>query len=68
MNIFGNMFGCCNLYNNKSYKKSDIEIKKRRTDNENMSYLYSEKNTQVNHRPSLSNNNNNHLILHYILK
>jgi len=58
MNIFGNMFGCCNLYNNKSYKKSDIEIKKRRTDNENMSYLYSEKNTQVNHRPSLSNNNN----------
>jgi len=57
MNIFGSMFGCCNLYNNKSYKKSDIEIKKKKTENENMSYLFSEKNTQVNHHPSFSNNN-----------
>ena len=59
MNNFGNMFGCCNLYNNKSNKKSDIEIKKRKIENENMSYLFSENNTQVNHRPSFSNNNNN---------
>ena len=59
MNNFGNMFGCCNLYNNKSNKNSDIEIKKRKIENENMSYLFSENNTQVNHRPSFSNNNNN---------
>ena len=59
MNNFGNMFGCCNLYNNKSNKKSDIELKKRKIENENMSYLFSENNTQVNHRPSFSNNNNN---------
>jgi hypothetical protein len=59
MNNFGNMFGCCNLYNNKSNKKSDIEIKKRKIENENMPYLFSENNTQVNHRPSFSNNNNN---------
>ena len=58
MNIFGNMFGCCNLYNNKSYQKSDIDLKKRKSENENMSYLFSEKNTQVNHRPSFSNHNN----------
>ena len=59
MNNFGNMFGCCNLYNNKSNKNSDIEIQKRKIENENMSYLFSENNTQVNHRPSFSNNNNN---------
>ena len=58
MNIFGNMFGCCNLYNNKSYQKSDIDLKKRKSENENMSYLFSEKNTQVNHLPSFSNHNN----------
>ena len=57
MNIFGNMFGCCNLYNNKSYKKSDIELKKRKIENENMSYIFSEKNTQINHLPSFSNKN-----------
>ena len=55
MSIFGNILGCCNIY--KSYKKSDIEIKKVKTENENLAtYILSEKNTQINH------NNNNSIL------
>jgi len=54
MSIFGNILGCCNIY--KSYKKSDIEIKKVKTENENLAtYILSEKNTQINHNTNNSN-------------
>ena len=58
MNTFGTMLGCCNIYN-KTYKMSDIEIKKVKNENENLAYLYSEKNTQMNRNLSTSNNNIN---------
>ena len=56
MNTFGKMLGCCNIYN-KTYKMSDIEIKKVKNENENLTYLYSEKNTQMNRNLNTSNNN-----------
>jgi len=52
------MLGCCNIYN-KTYKMSDIEIKKVKNENENQTYLYSEKNTHMNRNLSTSNNNIN---------
>ena len=58
MNTFGTMLGCCNIYN-KSYKMSDIEIKKVKNENENLTYLYSENNTQMNRNFNTSNNNIN---------
>ena len=58
MNTFGTMLGCCNIYN-KTYKMSDIEIKKVKNENENQTYLYSEKNTHMNRNLSTSNNNIN---------
>ena len=64
MNKLGNLFGCCNRYN-KTYKISDIEIKKLKS-YENTVYLLSEKNTQINHNSVNSINNNikiNHLDL-----
>ena len=59
------MLGCCNIYNNKSYKMSDIEIKKVKNENENLTYLYSEKNTQMNRNLNTSNNINQPINLTY---
>ena len=64
MNTFGTMLGCCNIYN-KSYKMSDIEIKKVKNENENLTYLYSEKNTQMNRNLNTSNNINQPINLTY---
>ena len=65
MNIIGNIFGCCNIY--KSYKKSDIEIKKNKEIEKYETYILStEKNTQINHNTNNSFNfisKNNHLEL-----
>ena len=59
MNTFETMLGCCSIYNNKSYKMSDIDLKKVKNENENLTYLYSEKNTQMNRNLNTSNNNIN---------
>lgn len=59
MNTFGTILGCCNIYNNKTYKMSDIEIKRAKNENETQTYLYSEKNTQMNRPLNTSNNNIN---------
>ena len=56
MKTFGTILGCCNIYN-KNYKMSDIEIKKGKNENENLTYLYSENNTQINRNLNTSNNN-----------
>ena len=65
MNIFGNIFGCCNIY--KSLKKSDIELKKNKEIEKYDTYiLSSEKNTQINHNTNNSFhlfNKKNHLEL-----
>lgn len=61
MRFFGNIF-CCNSY--KSFKKSDIDLKnKNENENENLlTYVLSEKNTQINHNPNKSFNNlKNHI-------
>ena len=62
MNVFGNFFGCCNRF--KSYKKSDIEIGKTKTEN-NFTHFSSEKYTQMNHlaNTSFNNSRSNHLEL-----
>jgi len=53
MNIFGNIFNCCNRY--KNYKISDIEIKKIISEkNNNLSYMFS----PINHNQNTSINNN----------
>ena len=66
MNIIGNIFGCCNIY--KSFKKSDIEIKKNKEIEKYDTYiLSSEKNTQTNHCTNNSfhfHSKNNHLDLY----
>ena len=53
MNIFGNIFGCCNRY--KNYRKTDVDIKKISSERENnltyMSY-------QMNNNQNTSLNNN----------
>ena len=54
MNVFGNFFGCCNRF--KSFKKSDIEIKKIKSEN-NYTHFSSDKNTQMNHNANTSFNN-----------
>ena len=64
MNTFGKFLGCCNIYN-KTFKMSDIEIKKVKNENENLTYLYSEKNTQMNRNLNTSNNINQPINLTY---
>ena len=66
MNVFGNFLGCCNRF--KSFKKSDIEIKKVKSENDFI-HFSSEKNTHMNHNSNTSFNNSrsNHLDL-YISK
>ena len=64
MNTFGKFLGCCHIYN-KTFKMSDIEIKKVKNENENLTYLYSEKNTQMNRNLNTSNNINQPINLTY---
>ena len=67
MNFFGNIFGCCNN-RFKTSKKSDIEIVNGKTIQENnITHLSSEKNTQINHNHNNSFNHyskSNHLELY----
>ena len=63
MNVFGDFFGCCNRF--KSFKKSDIEIKKIKSEN-NYILFASEKNIQMNLNATTSFNNSksNHIELY----